>query len=536
MHPVRIGPYLIERKIGAGAMGTVYVGTHEATMQRAAIKVLPASLAREDGFVMRFNREIDAIRSLNHTNVVKFFESGTDDNETYYFAMEYVDGDTLSGRLRRDRRIPWQETISLATQICAGLKHAHDVGVIHRDLKPSNLLITTDGTIKITDFGVAQVFAAEQLTVTGAVIGTAEFMSPEQVEGRRVDRRSDLYSLGAVIYTMLVGQPPFASGTPAEIMQKQRFGTFDPPRNYVPEIPSWLNDITCQLLEKSPEKRLPDAYVVSRRLQEVVRKVELKNSEPLRSVASSEAETGLAHPVAAEAGLGATFVRDLMRAHATREEATSFFGRLFNNTWVLVTMLVLVVGGLWWFSAKADESLNNGTSGPGPGSEPERILQAARWRWKTGDAAGAKRQLEALRAVIGGDESRQQTVRAIDKLLSTIRNQRPTFSQAFIQEALDRATALEKTDPIQAKSILSSVIYLYESDRSLSDQIAKVKSQLLRLEQQLVPNGSEAHQHSGGANPSDPQSQKPSESTSKDKPSTNETVEGAPIKAANAGP
>lgn len=523
MHPVRVGPYLIERKIGAGAMGTVYVGTHEVTLQRAAIKVLPASLAREDGFVMRFNREIDAIRSLNHTNVVKFFESGTDDNETYYFAMEYVDGDTLSGRLRRDRRIPWQETISLATQICAGLKHAHDVGVIHRDLKPSNLLITTDGTVKITDFGVAQVFAAEQLTMTGAVIGTAEFMSPEQVEGRRADRRSDLYSLGAVIYTMLVGQPPFASGTPAEIMQKQRFGTFDPPRNYVPEIPSWLNDITCQLLEKNPEKRLPDAYVVSRRLQEVVRKVELKNSEPAQVVSGADAETGLAHPVAGGGALGATFVRDLMRAHTAREEATSLFGQLFNNTWVLVTMLVLVLGGLWWFSAKTDDALNNGATGPGPGSEPERILQAARWRWKTGDAAGAKRQLEALRAVIGGDESRQQTVRAIDKLLSTIRNQRPTFSQAFIQEALDRATAIEPTDPAQARSILISVIYLYESDRSLGDQIGKVKNQLRRLDQQLGPSEADSVRPSH----SEQESPKP------DAPASDDTSETIPLKAAS---
>jgi serine/threonine-protein kinase len=483
MHPVRIGPYLIGRKIGAGAMGTVYVGTHEQTGQTAAIKVLPASLAREDGFVLRFNREIEALQRLNHANIVKFFESGTDDNETYYFAMEYVEGETLTGRLRRDRRIPWQEVIRIAVQICAGLKHAHDVGVVHRDLKPSNLLIAKDGTVKITDFGVAQVFAADQLTVTGAVIGTAEFMSPEQVEGRRADRRSDLYSLGAVIYTMIVGQPPFANGTPPEIMQKQRFGQFDPPRNYVPDIPSWLNDITCQLLEKSPDKRLPDAHVVSRRLKEVVLKVELKNSPDSAPPGGPDSETRVEGRAAQQGPLGATLVRDLVRAQSIRQEPTSTFERLMNNVWVLVTLLVLVVGGLVWFWPRSDDGMSTASPSIGPGSEPDRILQTARWQWKTGDAAGAKRRLESLRAVIAGDESRQDTVRAVDRLLSTIRNQRPTFQQAFISEALNRAAALETTDPGQAKSILHGILFLYEADRSLSAQMGTVRARLQLLEQ-----------------------------------------------------
>jgi serine/threonine-protein kinase len=487
MHPPRIGPYLIDRKIGAGGMGTVYVGKHVETGNIAAIKVLPAALAREDGFVLRFNREVEALQRLNHVNIVKFLESGTDDNETYYYAMEYVEGDTLTGRLRRDRRLPWAEAIQIAVQICAGLKHAHDVGVVHRDLKPSNLLIAGDGTVKITDFGVAQVFAADQLTMTGAIIGTAEFMSPEQVEGRRADRRSDLYSLGAVLYTMIVGQPPFANGTAAEIMQKQRFGRFDPPRNYVPEIPSWLDEIVCQLLEKSPEKRLPDAYVVSRRLQEVSRKVDLKNSTGLAVESGPDAETRLDAPVASRGVLGPTLVRELMRAQSASEEPSSPIERLFNNTWVLITMLVLVLGGLYWLWPRSDDSITSSSSTPTPGSEPDRILQTARWRWKTGDTAGAKRQLEALRSVIAGDESRQETVRGVDKLLSTIRNQRPTFQQAFIQEALDRSAKIEKVDPVQAKSILDGILFLYESDRSLAEQTGKVKARLEVLDKLLVP-------------------------------------------------
>ena len=493
MHPPRVGPYLIDRKIGAGGMGTVYVGTHETSGQQAAIKVLPASLARQDGFILRFNREIDALKLLNHPNIVKFYESGTDD-ETYFYAMEYINGDTLTGRLRRDRKISWQETIQIAVQICAGLKHAHDVGVIHRDLKPSNLLIAADGAVKITDFGVAQVFAAEQLTITGAIIGTAEFMSPEQVEGRRADRRSDLYSLGTVLYTMLVGRPPFEGGSPAEIMQKQRFGRFDPPRSYDPEIPSWLDEIVCQLLEKNPEKRLPDAYVVSRRLLQVSRKVDLKNSIASPPNSGPDAETRLDNPIPEGGQLGATLVRDLMLAHSQRNEEATPFERMFNNTWVLVGMLIMVLAGLFWFWPKGDEDSGRAVSTPVPGNEPDRILQSARWKLRMGDDVGAKQQLEALRDVIANDDSRKATLRAIDKLLATIRNQRPTHKQAFIRDRLAAARSSMKSDPHESKRILAALLYIYEGDRSLSGPIAEVKTALKDLEKALIelpePNSS----------------------------------------------
>ena len=478
MHPPRIGPYLIDRKIGAGGMGMVYVGRHEQTAQVAAVKVLPASLAREPGFILRFNREIDALQRLNHTNIVKFYETGAGEDETYFYAMEYIEGDTLTGRLRRDGKIPWRDAIQIAVQICAGLKHAHDVGVIHRDLKPSNLLISSDGVIKITDFGVAQVFAADQLTIPGAVIGTAEFMSPEQVEGRRADRRSDLYSLGAVLYTMLVGQPPFFKGSPAEIMQKQRFGRFDPPRSYVTEIPSWLDDIVCQLLEKSPEKRLPDAYVVSKRLQEVILKVDLKNSTGVASP-NPEAETRLDAPVAPGNALGATLVRDLVRAQNSRREVTTSFDRLFNNIWFLLAMLVIVLAGLVWLWPAGDST--PGSPSVGPASEPERILQTARWQWKTGDAAGARRQLEALRSIIADDDENKALVRSVDKLLATIRNQRPTFQRAFIRQGIERAATLERTNPAQARSILESLLFLYDEDRSVSDLVKDIRQTLKSL-------------------------------------------------------
>jgi len=487
MHPPRLGPYVIDRKIGAGGMGNVYLGRHRETGQVAAIKELPASLAREEGFVLRFNREVEAMKKLNSPHIVKLYDSGTDDEETYYYAMEYVEGENLTARLRRERRISWEETIRLGIQICAGLKHAHDAGVIHRDLKPSNLLLDRSGTIKLTDFGVAQVFAADRLTVTGAIIGTAEYMPPEQVEGRRTDRRSDLYALGAVLYTMLVGQPPFSGGTAAEIMQKQRFGRFDAPRSFVPEIPSWLDDIVCQLLEKDPEKRLPDAFVVSKRLQELQKKIELKNSVPT-SDPSPDNETRLDGAVVPQRTIGATLMRNLMKAEVAWREPDSLWERFFNNTWVLIGLLTLVlVSVVWLWPADEDPNGRVSSSGAMPRSEADRIVQMARIRWKSGDAAGAKQLLESLRAVIAGDEKQTASVRAIDRLLASIRDQRATYQRAFIREALDRATRQAVEEPDHATAVWSGIVMLYEGDSSLRDLVEEARQQLANASPKATP-------------------------------------------------
>ncbi len=264
----QIAHWEIGRKLGAGGMGTVYLGTHRETGQEAAIKVLPASLAREEGFVERFKREIASMEQLKSPHIVEFYESGND-GDTYYYSMEYVDGETLTARLKRDKRIPWQEVIDYSLQICRALKAAHNTGIIHRDLKPSNLMISSDGTIKLADFGVAQVFASQKLTITGGIVGTAEYMSPEQAKGQRATKKSDLYSLGAVMYVMLTGRPPFSGKSSLDVIHKHQFGVFDRPGLIATDMPRQLEEIVCKLLEKDPEKRFPDSYVLSLRLVEV---------------------------------------------------------------------------------------------------------------------------------------------------------------------------------------------------------------------------------------------------------------------------
>src|SRR5262249_23018454 len=214
-----------------------------------------------------------AMRKLRNPHIVELYESGVD-GENYYYAMEYVAGETLMSLMRREKRVPWERAVEISAQICQALKAAHDAGIIHRDLKPSNLMVTPEGSIKLTDFGVAQVFASSRLTATGGIIGTAEYMSPEQAQGKRAGKQSDLYSLGAVLYAMVTGRTPFSGKTAVEVIQKHKFGLFDRPRMYVPDLPPRVDDTICRLLEKEPEKRFPDAFVLLRHLDQLVRREE----------------------------------------------------------------------------------------------------------------------------------------------------------------------------------------------------------------------------------------------------------------------
>jgi len=354
--PATIGPYRILGEIGAGGMGTVYLGLHTEDDRQAAVKVLPAQMSREQGLVLRFNREIDALRKVESPHIVRLFESGVDDG-VYFYAMEYVEGETLTQRLLREKRIPWRESIEIGVQICKALKSAHNAGIIHRDLKPSNLLLGKDGIVKLTDFGVAQVFAGAKLTVTGGVIGTAEYMSPEQARGHRATKQSDIYSLGAVLYVMLTGRPPFTGQSALEIAQKHRYGQFDSPRRFVEEIPHWLDAVVCQCLQKSPEDRYPDAYVVQLRLQEIPKKVELSSRDDTFEFSDADAKAVTQAATSSDAAppveVGGTIMRDLMKAEIERVHTPGGVFSVLDNVWVLVGLLaLLILGGVLWHRSK----------------------------------------------------------------------------------------------------------------------------------------------------------------------------------------
>jgi len=265
----QLGPYQILREIGHGGMGHVYGARSKETGEPAAIKVLSPSLANAAGFRERFEAEIDSLRILSHPNIVSLFGFGEQEGHLFY-AMELVDGCNLEDELAAGRDFGWQEVAHIAVQICKALKHAHDRGVIHRDLKPANLLMTSAGEIKLLDFGIARLFGVTNLTVAGGILGTADYISPEQADGRPVTDRCDQYGLGCVLYTLLAGRPPFSAASFVELLRLQRFAEADPVRRYAPETPVALEGIISQLLQKNPDDRFPNAQVLGRQIERLL--------------------------------------------------------------------------------------------------------------------------------------------------------------------------------------------------------------------------------------------------------------------------
>jgi serine/threonine-protein kinase len=353
----RVGHWIIERELGHGGMGRVYLAHADpqqgAEAERAAVKVLAASLDAEPGFLHRFQREIAILKQLDHPHIVKLFDSGVQDG-LHYFVMEYVDGQNLDQLLTEQGRLPWPAVLDIALQVCPALKHAHDRGVVHRDIKPSNLLRTATGTIKLTDFGIARVFAATHLTATGGVLGTAEYLSPEQAVGKTATRRSDLYSLGVVLYTLLTGRTPFV-GQVVDLLHKHRFAQFERPQRLVVDLPWEVDQVVSQLLEKEPSARPADAYVLQRQLESIQRKLARKTANTkldeqfAQTLLVSEAGT------AGEQGVGhirlpgpATLMSRLMRRELEDQNRGGPLSRLLNRPSLLVPLFLLTVGLLVW--------------------------------------------------------------------------------------------------------------------------------------------------------------------------------------------
>ncbi|MBN1393716.1 MAG: serine/threonine protein kinase [Pirellulales bacterium] len=267
----RLGPYRIVGKLGRGGMGTVFEAVHQQTGEKAAVKLLSAALAEEEGFRVRFEAEIETLRKLNHPNIVRLYGFGEQEGHLFY-SMELVVGNSLEEELRGGRRFDWREVARIGVETCRALRHAHDRGVIHRDIKPGNLLLAAEGSsVKLSDFGIARLFGNTRLTSAGNVLGTAEYMAPEQAEGRPVDARADLYSLGALLYALLARRPVFRGKSLPEMLHKHRFERPEPVRKYAPDVPAELERILGELLEKDPARRIPNADILARRLEAMSR-------------------------------------------------------------------------------------------------------------------------------------------------------------------------------------------------------------------------------------------------------------------------
>jgi len=262
----QLGPYTIGETLGKGGMGTVYAGVHQTTGQRVAVKVLNPQFAVAEGFRERFETEIESLKKLHHESIVQLYGYGQQQCVLFY-SMELVDGPSLEDELHAGRRFGWREVTEIAIDVSKALKHAHDHGIIHRDLKPANLLLAKNGRVKLSDFGIARLFGATQLTYAGGLLGTAEFMSPEQADGRAVNDRCDQYSLGGVLYTLLAAKPPFRARSMPEMLQLQRFAHPEPIGRLAPDTPQELQRIVTQLMAKDPAERFANTGVVARQLE-----------------------------------------------------------------------------------------------------------------------------------------------------------------------------------------------------------------------------------------------------------------------------
>ncbi len=249
------GRYELSHLVARGGMAEVYRARDQLLDRPVALKVLFPELSVDRSFVERFRREAQAAANLSHPNIVPVFDWG-EDNGTYFIVMEFVDGRALSSILRTAGPLHPDRAAEIAADVAGALSYAHRHGVVHRDVKPGNVLITEEGTIKVTDFGIARaVNTEESLTQTGAVMGTATYFSPEQAEGMGVDSRSDIYSLGVVIFEMVTGRPPFLGDTPVAVASKHVREHPPAPREINPAVPPDLEAIILKCLAKSPDHR-----------------------------------------------------------------------------------------------------------------------------------------------------------------------------------------------------------------------------------------------------------------------------------------
>jgi serine/threonine-protein kinase len=387
------GRYEILGKLGEGAMGVVYRARDSAIGRVVALKMLSAELGAEDELHHRFRREAEAIGRLSHPNIVTVYDLGQSEGQLY-MAMELLEGDDLRSLIERRVEVPLVDRLRLLVQICEGLAYAHSRGVVHRDIKPANILITSGGRAKILDFGLARVATRATITRKGMILGTPDYMAPEQAMGKLVDRRSDVFSSGSVFYEFLTGEKPFKGKTLHAVLFQIIQEDPEPVLTLNPELPTRLAAVVHRMLMKDPEKRYQSMDEAARDLHEMhvsMRRTRSRSVLPQPPAASGEE------------------VRGRVREHVARGRAHFDAGRLAQAVEAMTEAMVLDpacedAAEVLWRALKKRQA---GRPEPAPlDAATEQRVQALLTRAAPGSSPAQARHALAELALIAPDDAR----------------------------------------------------------------------------------------------------------------------------------
>ncbi|GGS87213.1 putative serine/threonine-protein kinase [Planobispora rosea] len=403
--PRRLGDrYELDGVVGRGGMAEVYRARDIRLDRIVAIKTLRADLARDHTFQARFRREAQSAASLNHPSIVAVYDTGEDTSEgapVPYIVMEYVDGTTLRDLLRNDRRLLPERAAELVDGILRALDYSHRGGIVHRDIKPANIMITRNGDVKVMDFGIARAMAdsAATMTQTAQVIGTAQYLSPEQARGERVDARSDIYSTGCVLYELLTGQPPFTGDSPVAIAYQHVRENPIPPSQVDREIPAWADAIVLKAMAKDPGQRYQSAGEMRADIQRALSGMPM-DAQTMSLASNYGAATQTLHQPTQVAGPGGPMTQrttavpayeygpeDGGRAERGRRRQQSGGSAAKTAAWILIPLLVIgaFIGVGYMFLSSPGTS-----SGGGKVAIPELASQTEKAASETLTSLGLK--------------------------------------------------------------------------------------------------------------------------------------------------
>lgn len=371
---MQVGVYKTLEKIGEGGMGEVYRGLDTMLEREVAIKQLRAEFSGRSDIVERFRTEAVTLGKLSHPNVVTLYSFLREDN-ALYMVLEFVRGETLDALIRRRGALPWTEAVGFVIQALRGLEHAHQMQVIHRDLKPANVILTSAGVLKLMDFGIARILNTARMTRVGHMVGTLQYMAPEQVKGAEGDARSDLYSLGIVLYELLAGRVPFDGATDYELIKAQVEAAVPPLETLGVIVPAALVKVLERALEKAPQKRFQSAGEFAQELQTV-----LDRMGAMARVNRQPDGVGVAvgesiRTAGSVFGSGLTRVRGAfhwltLRAHMLRRATLAF---VKANPIVAAAVIMVLIGLGLALAARSDKdapvSSNAGPASKGAGAD-----------------------------------------------------------------------------------------------------------------------------------------------------------------------